>query len=80
VELKEFTYQAGWTSNRVIESRRGVLVRVLAAYAKLFRFVQQPSAQAAFLSARKSVFRTRRNASMSPSGTTCRRSGLLHRI
>ena len=56
VELKEFTYQAGWTSRRVIESRRDVLVRVLAAYAKLFRFVQQPSAQDAFLSARKSVF------------------------
>jgi NitT/TauT family transport system substrate-binding protein len=56
VELKEFTYQAGWTSSRVIEARRDVLVRVLAAYAKLFRFVEQPSAQDAFLRARKSVF------------------------
>jgi ABC-type nitrate/sulfonate/bicarbonate transport system substrate-binding protein len=56
VELKEFTYQAGWTSNRVIEAKRDVLVRVLAAYAKLFRFVGQPSSQDAFLRARRSVF------------------------
>lgn len=56
VELQEFTYQAGWTSSRVIEARRDDLVRVLAAYAKLFRFVHQPSSQDAFLSARRSIF------------------------
>ena len=56
VELKEFTYQAGWTSMRVIASKRDVLVRVLAAYAKLFRFVGQPSSQDAFLRARRAVF------------------------
>ena len=55
-ELPEYTYQAGWTSGRVIEARRDVLVRVLAAYAKLFRFVQQPEAQDAFLKARRTVF------------------------
>jgi ABC-type nitrate/sulfonate/bicarbonate transport system substrate-binding protein len=55
-ELKEFTYQAGWTSARVIDTRRDVLVRVLAAYAKLFRFVEQPSSQDAYLKARKVVF------------------------
>lgn len=56
VELKDFTYQAGWTSMRMIETKRDVLVRVLAAYAKLFRFVEQPSSQDAYLRARKSVF------------------------
>jgi NitT/TauT family transport system substrate-binding protein len=56
VELPEFTYQAGWTSSRVIEAKREVLVRVLAAYAKLFRFVAQPSAKDAFLKARKTVY------------------------
>jgi ABC-type nitrate/sulfonate/bicarbonate transport system substrate-binding protein len=56
VELTEFTYQAGWTSSRMIESKRDVLVRVLAAYAKLFRFVEQPSSQDAFLRARRSAF------------------------
>lgn len=55
-ELKEFTYQAGWTSARVIKDKRDVVVRVLAAYAKLFRFVQDPAAKEAFLSARKAVF------------------------
>jgi hypothetical protein len=32
-----------------------VLVRVLAAYAKLFRFVAQPSSKGAFLAARRAV-------------------------
>jgi ABC-type nitrate/sulfonate/bicarbonate transport system substrate-binding protein len=56
VELTEFTYQAGWTTSRLIDSKRDMLVRVLAAYAKLFRFVTQPSAQQAFLQARRVVF------------------------
>ena len=56
VELKDFTYQAGWTSKRVIETKRDMLVRVLAAYAKLFRFVEQPSSQEGYLRARKAVF------------------------
>jgi ABC-type nitrate/sulfonate/bicarbonate transport system substrate-binding protein len=57
-ELREFTYQAGWTSQSIIDSRREPLVRVLAAYAKLFRFMQQPSARSAFLSASRAVFPT----------------------
>ena len=56
VELPQFTYQAGWTSNRVIEAKRDLLVRVLAAYARLFRFVEQPSAMDAFVKARKTIF------------------------
>jgi ABC-type nitrate/sulfonate/bicarbonate transport system substrate-binding protein len=56
VELPEFTYQAGWTSQRVIDGKRDTLVRVLAAYVRLFRFVEEPSAQAAFLSARRTIF------------------------
>jgi ABC-type nitrate/sulfonate/bicarbonate transport system substrate-binding protein len=56
VELPQFTYQAGWTSNRIIQAKRDLLVRVLAAYAKLFRFVSLPSSMDAFIKARKSVF------------------------
>jgi NitT/TauT family transport system substrate-binding protein len=56
VELKDFTYQAGWTSTRMIETKRDLLVRVLAAYARLFRFVEQPSSQDAYLKARRAVF------------------------
>lgn len=57
-ELRDFTYQAGWTSGSVIQSKRDALVRVLAAYAKLFRFVEQPSGRDAFLSASRTVFPT----------------------
>jgi ABC-type nitrate/sulfonate/bicarbonate transport system substrate-binding protein len=57
-ELTEFTYQAGWTSRQAIDSKRDVIVRVLAAYAKLFRFVQDPSSQDAFLRARRTAFPT----------------------
>jgi len=55
-ELKEFTYQAGWTSVRMITDKRDLLVRVLAAYAKLFAFVHQASSRDAFLKARTTVF------------------------
>lgn len=55
VELPDFTYQAGWTSARLIAAKRDVLVRVLAAYAKLFRFVEQPSARDAFIQAHRTV-------------------------
>ena len=55
-ELPQFTYQAGWTSNRIIEAKRDVLVGVLAAYAKLFRFVEQPAGKDAFIKARKTLY------------------------
>jgi hypothetical protein len=55
VELPQFTYQAGYSSKRVIDAKRDILVRVLAAYAKLFRFVEEPAARDAFLKARRSV-------------------------
>jgi len=54
-ELKEFTYQAGYTSRKLIETKRDSLVRVLAAYGRLFRFVQDPSSKEAFVKARKTV-------------------------
>ncbi len=55
-ELPEFTYQAGWTSARMLATKRDTIVRVLAAYATLFRFVADPSSQDAFLKARRAVF------------------------
>jgi ABC-type nitrate/sulfonate/bicarbonate transport system substrate-binding protein len=56
VELPEFTYQGGWTSTRAIETQRDQIVRVMAAYLKLFRFVQEPSSRDAFLLARRAAF------------------------
>lgn len=56
VELKDYTYQGAWTSERRIATHRDTLVRGLAAYAKLYRFVQQPDSRLAFLGARRRVF------------------------
>lgn len=55
-ELPDFTYQAGWTSLHAIETRRDEIVRTLAAYARLFRFLSDANARDAFITARKSVF------------------------
>ena len=56
VELAEYTYQGAWTLARNISSERDALVRTLAAYAKLYRFVQNPASKDAFLRARHTVF------------------------
>ena len=55
-ELGQFTYQGAWASARTIAERRDVLVRALAAYARLYRFVARPEAKAAFIAARRGVF------------------------
>ena len=56
VELPDFTYQGSWTSDQAIATKRDVLVRTLAAYGKLYRFVQTPQAKEPFFAARRSVF------------------------
>ena len=56
VELKEYTYQGAWASERKIAGQRDMLVRGLAAYGRLYRFVQQPDSLKAFVKARKVVF------------------------
>lgn len=55
VELTEYTYQGAWTSLSRIASERDVLVRSLAAYAKLYRFVQEPESKEAFLRASRTA-------------------------
>lgn len=50
-ELPEFTYQGAWTSQQVIDAKRPLLVRCLAAYARMYRFVQTPQAHDNFMSA-----------------------------
>jgi ABC-type nitrate/sulfonate/bicarbonate transport system substrate-binding protein len=57
-ELKEYTYQGAWTSDAQIAGNRSVLVRTLAAYAKLYRFTQTPEAKEPFIQVRVSVFPT----------------------
>jgi ABC-type nitrate/sulfonate/bicarbonate transport system substrate-binding protein len=56
IELKEYTFQGAWTSDQKIATERDTLVRALAAYGKLYRFVQNPNSKDAFFRARHSVF------------------------
>jgi ABC-type nitrate/sulfonate/bicarbonate transport system substrate-binding protein len=51
VELPQYTFQGSWTTERHIATERDTLVRALAAYASLYRFVQDAANQAAFLRA-----------------------------
>ena len=51
-ELPEYTYQGAYASERTIETKRDILVRTLAAYGKLYRFVHKPEAKEAFFKAR----------------------------
>ena len=48
IELPEYTYQGAWASERAIETKRDLLTRTLAAYAKLYRFVHKPEARESF--------------------------------
>jgi ABC-type nitrate/sulfonate/bicarbonate transport system substrate-binding protein len=51
--LPEYTNQASYASERAIQQRRGVLVRTLAAYAKLYRFISSSASKDEYLEARK---------------------------
>jgi ABC-type nitrate/sulfonate/bicarbonate transport system substrate-binding protein len=50
--LPEFTNQASYGSERAIRARRDVIVRTLAAYARLYRFIASPQSRDAYLAAR----------------------------
>jgi ABC-type nitrate/sulfonate/bicarbonate transport system substrate-binding protein len=56
-ELPEYTYQGSFTTDRTIAEKREGLVRVLAAYAKLYRFVSGPNSHDAFMKARATAFK-----------------------
>lgn len=55
-ELPEFTFQGTYTTTDAIAEKRDTLVRVLAAYAKLYRFISSPESREAFLQARLQTF------------------------
>jgi ABC-type nitrate/sulfonate/bicarbonate transport system substrate-binding protein len=50
--LPEYTNQASYTSERAIKERREVIVRTLAAYVNLYRFISSPESKDAYLAAR----------------------------
>jgi ABC-type nitrate/sulfonate/bicarbonate transport system substrate-binding protein len=51
-DLPEYTWQASFATDRAIQEKRDVLVRVLAAYCRLYRLVQGPGSLDAFIKAR----------------------------
>jgi ABC-type nitrate/sulfonate/bicarbonate transport system substrate-binding protein len=50
-ELPNFTFQASYASERAISGNRQALVRTLAAYAKLYRFLMTPESRDAYIEA-----------------------------
>ncbi len=54
-QLPDYADQGSYTSDRAIAGKRDVLVRTLAAHAKLYRFVSSPDSKDAYLDARKTA-------------------------
>jgi ABC-type nitrate/sulfonate/bicarbonate transport system substrate-binding protein len=55
-ELRGYTFQGSWCSAKKLESSRDLIVKSMAAQAKLYRFVQTPAGKGPFIEARQSVF------------------------
>jgi len=56
--LPEYTYQGAYTTDKAIATKRDVIVRTLAAYAKLYRLMAKPEGKEAFLKARAEVLKS----------------------
>ena len=54
-ELPEFTQQAGYASDKAIAEKRDALVRTLAGYGKMFRYITSPQSQADFIEVEKTI-------------------------
>jgi ABC-type nitrate/sulfonate/bicarbonate transport system substrate-binding protein len=52
-DLREYPFQGGYASDATIGKKREVIVRTLAAYATLFRFLSGPDSKDAFFAARR---------------------------
>jgi ABC-type nitrate/sulfonate/bicarbonate transport system substrate-binding protein len=50
--LPEYTNQASYASQHAIQARRDVLVRTLAAYGELYRYISSPRSKDAYVAAR----------------------------
>ena len=54
-ELPEFTFQGAYASDKAIKEKRGAIVRTLAAYARLYRFLSSPQSKEEFVAAQLAV-------------------------
>ncbi len=57
-ELSEYTNQAAYTSQTMIDEKRDVLIRTIAAYAKIYRFFQTAQSLEAWVSTSAKLFKT----------------------
>ena len=57
-ELSEYTNQAAYTSQAMIDEKRDVLIRTIAAYAKIYRFFQTAQSREAWVSTSAKLFKT----------------------
>jgi ABC-type nitrate/sulfonate/bicarbonate transport system substrate-binding protein len=51
--LPEYTYQASYASSQAIANKRDGVVRVLAAYCEMYRFISSPDSRDAYIKARQ---------------------------
>lgn len=75
--LPEFVGQASYAATRVIEGRRDVLVRTLAAYRRLYRFIQEGDSREAWMQARSQAMGRDESADGLNQWTLLRRNNLL---
>jgi len=54
-ELQEYTFQSAYATDRAIATNREALVRTLAAYSELYRFLQSPDSRGDFFAARRTA-------------------------
>ena len=66
-QIPEYTWQAGYTSDDAIAKKRDALVRTLAAFGSLYRFLVSPDSFDSYKAARASAL------GRSCSGTSCSR-------
>lgn len=54
--LPKYTFQGAWATQQKIDEKRDAIVRALAAYAKVYRYVQTPDAKDDFMKAWTTLF------------------------
>jgi ABC-type nitrate/sulfonate/bicarbonate transport system substrate-binding protein len=57
-ELTEYTNQAAYASTATIAGKREAIVRIIAAYAKLYRFLQSPDSREIWMRTSAEIYKT----------------------
>ena len=57
-ELSEYTNQAAYTSQAMIDEKRDVLIRTIASYARIYRFFQTAQSRDAWIATSAKIYKT----------------------